>query len=224
MIRPATTEDKRVRDHLQALGISSRLMEMYRRKYRPMAVEVTPEGVVGVLNRAGIRPVLMGTHGLVGYRSESRATQDVDVLVRKKDIRRAVKALQAAYPDLRIEDTPVVTHFVDPSTEKVVIDVMKPTQEVFKLVFRHTVAVGETHDIPDLEMVLVSKFAAMTSPRRNPAKKMVDGGDFIDVVSTNRQALDLDKLKRLADKVYPGGGAEILRMIEDVDAGRTIQL
>jgi hypothetical protein len=224
MIRPAEEEDKRVRDHLQALGISSMLMEMYRRKYRPMAVEVTPEGVVAALNRAGIRPVLMGTHGLVGYRSESRATQGVDVLVRKKDIRKAVKALQAAYPDLRIEDTPVVTRFVDPSTEKVVIDVMKPTQEVFKLVFRHTVPVEDTHDIPDLEMALVSKFAAMTSPRRIADKKMIDGGDFINIVRTNRGAIDLPKLRRLTDKVYPGGGAEVLRMIEDVDAGRTIQL
>jgi hypothetical protein len=56
------------------------------------------------------------------------------------------------------------------------------------------------------------------------AKKLVDAGDFVDVVTHNRSAIDLRKLQRLADKVYPEGGAEILRMVEDIDAGRTIQL
>ena len=224
MIRAARTlTEERVRNHLQALGISSMLTEWWRRKYRPMAVAVTPEGVLEALHRAGVRPVLMGTHGLAGYRSESRATQDIDVLVRKKDIRKAVRAIREAYPELTTQDTPVVTRFVDPATEKVVIDVMKPTQEVFRFVFRYVISAGDTHDIPDLEMALVSKFAAMTSPHRRQAKKLVDGGDFVDVVEHNHSALDLKKLKRLADKVYPDGGAEIIKLVEDILAGRRIE-
>ncbi len=166
----------------------------------------------------------MGTHGLGGWRSEARATQDVDVLVRKKDIRKAVRALAAAYPDLTIADFPVVTRFIDPATQKAVIDVMKPTQDVFRLVFRHTIAVADTHEIPELEMALVSKFAAMVSPRRDVAKKFVDIGDFIDVVRHNRDDLDLRKLKRLADRVYPTGGGEIMQLVDDILAGRPIQL
>jgi hypothetical protein len=210
--------------HLEALRTSSMLTEWYRRGHRRDAAMVTPEGVIAALHRAGVRFVLMGTHGLGGWRSEPRATQDVDVLVTKKDLRKAVRSLAAAYPGLEIEDTPVVARFIDPATGKAVIDVMKPTQAVYQIVFRHTLPVGDTHRIPDLEMALASKFAAMVSPNRVQAKKLVDAGDFVDVVTHNRGAIDLPKLQRLADKVYPGGGAEIVRLVEDIDAGRPFQL
>jgi hypothetical protein len=213
-----------VRNHLQALRTSSWLTAYFRTKHQPMATQVTPERVIEVLHGAGIRFVLMGTYGLGGWRSEPRATQDVDVLVRKKDIRKAVRALRGAYPELTVSDFPVVARFIDPATNKPVIDVMKPTQAVFQVVFRHTIAVGDTHEIPDLEMALASKFAAMVSPNRDPAKKMIDAGDFIDVIRHNRADLDVRKLRRLAERVYSGGGTEIVRMLKDIDAGRTIQL
>jgi hypothetical protein len=185
---------------------------------------ITPESVIEALHRAGVRPVLMGTHGLGGWRGEARATQDVDVLVRKRDVPKAVKGLRKAFPGLKVQDSVVVVRFIDPTTNQVVIDLMKPTQDVYRLVFRHTIPVGKTHDIPDLEMALVSKFAAMTSPHRLADKKMIDGGDFIRIVRHNRAAIDMRKLGRLANRVYPGGGLEIAGMIEDIDAGRTLRL
>ncbi|HZT82394.1 MAG TPA: hypothetical protein VFA26_19350 [Gemmataceae bacterium] len=213
-----------VRGHLDALRISSELTSYFRRKHQPGAAMITPEAVIAALHGAGVRCVLMGTHGVGGYRSEPRATQDVNVLVTKRDIRKAVRALREAYPGLTVKDSLVVTRFIDPATGKPVIDVMKPTQPVYRIVFRHTIAVGQTHRIPNLEMALASKFAAMVSPNRDPAKKMIDAGDFIDVVRHNRDDINVPKLRRLADKVYPDGGAEVLRMLEDIDAGRTIQL
>ena len=187
-------------------------------------MDVTPERVIEVLHEVGVRSVLMGTHALNTYRSEARATQDVDVLVRRKDIRRAVRALHDAFPELTIQDAPVVTRFLDPGNGKPVVDVMKPTQTVFQVVFRHTIPIGETHDIPDLEMCLASKFAAMVSPNRAVPKKLIDAGDFADVVLYNRASIDLKKLKRLGDIVYPNGGTEILRIVADLDAGRSIEL
>jgi hypothetical protein len=210
--------------HLEALRTSSRLTGIFRRMYEPMAARVKPEKVIAVLHEAGVNCVLMGTHGIGGYRSEPRATQDVDVLVSKRDLPRTLRALRASYPNLVIMDNPVVARFVDPKTGKPAIDVMKPTQPVYQLAFRHTVPIGDTHRIPDLEMALVSKFAAMVSPNRAADKKMIDGGDFINIVRHNRAEIDLAKLKGLAQKVYPHGGAEILRMINDVDAGRTLEL
>jgi hypothetical protein len=220
MIQRAQTKPDPVQQHLEALHTSSELTLLFRRMYQRGAAMVTPEGVIAALHRSGVRCVLMGTHGLGGWRSEPRATQDVDVLVTKKDIRKAVRALGKAYPGLEIEDTPVVARFIDPATGKPVIDVMKPTQAVYQIVFRHTLPVGDTHRIPDLEMALASKFAAMVSPHRVQAKKLVDAGDFVDVVTHNRSAIDLAKLQHLADKIYPGGGAEILRLVKDIDAGR----
>jgi hypothetical protein len=224
MIRQANTDADSVRQHLEALHTSSELTLLFRRMYQREAAMVTPEGVIGVLHQAGVCCVLMGTYGLGGWRSEPRATQDVDVLVKKKDLRKSVRALGAAYPDLEIQDTAVVTRFLDPATKKPVIDVMKPTQAVYQIIFRHTLPVGDTHRIPELEMALASKFAAMVSPNRQPDKKFIDAGDFINVVLHNRQHIDLAKLRRLGDKVYPDGGTEILRLVADIDAGRKIQI
>jgi len=189
-----------------------------------MAKRVTPEAVIKVLNVAGIRPVLMGTYGLVGWRGEPRATLGVDVLVHKRDVRKAVHSLRKAFPKLIVTDTAVVTRFEDPAIGKVVIDVMKPTQPVYKLIFRHTVSAGRTHDIPDLEMSLISKFAAMTSLNRAPERKMQDAVDFVEIVKHNREEIDLKKLHRLADKVYPNGSEEIIALFSDIDAGRTIRV
>jgi hypothetical protein len=212
-----------VRDHLRALHTSSELTRWFRRVREPNVEKVTPEGVIAALNRAGINPVLMGTHGLVGYRSEPRATQDVDVLVTKKDVRRAVRTLEEKYPYLEVLDASAVTSMCDPVSQKVVIDVMKPSSRAMRLVFRHTVKIGKTHRIPHLEMALVSKFLAIVSPNRRQDKRQVDLGDFINVVMNNRAALDLAKLARLAELVQPRGGAAILRMVADIDAGRRLR-
>ncbi len=209
--------------HLVHLQISSELTSLFRRMKQRNDAMITPQGVIAVLNQVGIKCVLMGTYGITGWRSEPRATQDVDVLVTKRDIPKAARALRAAFPDLITSDTPVVLRFIDPATNLPVIDLMKPTQAVFRAVFRYTIAVGDTHRIPDLEMALISKFAAMVSPHRNEAKKMVDAGDFVDIVVHNREDIDLEKLKRLADKVYPNGGKEMKQLIEDIDAGRRIR-
>jgi hypothetical protein len=217
----ATVVDQ-ARRHEEWFRISSALTTTHRRMFQQQATMVTPEAVIKALNEADVGFVLMGTYGVAGWRSEPRATQDVDVLVRKKDHRQAVRAIRALYPHLTVQDLPVVTRFTDPATGLAVVDLMKPSQIVFSMAFRNSIVVGGSHRIPNLEMGLVSKFAAMTSPNRSQGKKLIDGGDFYDMVITNQNALDRAKLRRLADKVYPDGGKEILQMVEDILAGRTL--
>jgi hypothetical protein len=213
-----------VRDHLEALRTSTKLTKWFRENREPEVLKVTPKNVIAALNRAGIRPVLMGTYGIGGYRSEARATEDVDVLVSKREVRKAVRVLEEEFPYLEVVDTSVVARFRNEATMKVVLDVMKPTSQAIQAVFRSTLPVGKTHRIPSLEMAIVSKFMAMMGPRRKQAKKQVDLGDFIDMVEHNRAILDLKKLGHLADRVHPGGGAKILRQVADIDAGRTIRI
>jgi hypothetical protein len=210
--------------HLEALHTGSRLTTWFREKHQPMAIDVKPERVIQVLSDAGITCVLMGTHGLNVYREEARATHDVDVLVRKKDVRKAMKVLHEAYPKLTINDTPVVARFVDPETGKAALDLMKPTQKVFQMVFRHTRAVGDTHRVPDLEMALVSKFA-FTSPHRERSRKLQDVADFAAILEYNQNSLDRAKLQRLANSVYPdNGGKEIKQLVDDLLTGRPLQI
>jgi hypothetical protein len=213
-----------VRDHLQAMRISTMVTRWFRKEREPNVLKVTTDNVIAALNRAGIRPILMGTHGLGGYRSEARATQDVDVLVTNREVRKAVRALEKTFPYLEIVDLTAVVRFVNPVSQKVVLDVMKPNQAAIQVVFRNTISVGKTHRIPTLEMALASKLAAMLSPTRTHAKKLIDLGDFVDVIQHNRQVLNLEKLRRLADKIRPSAGKRVIAMVADIDAGRMIQI
>lgn len=56
-------DPKTVRDHQEALR-STMVTRWFRQQWEPNVLKVTAENVIAALNRAGIRPVLMGTHGL----------------------------------------------------------------------------------------------------------------------------------------------------------------
>ena len=154
------------RQHLLALHIGSEVTKWFRQQREPHVLKVTPERVLDTLSKGGINCVLMGVHGINVYRDEARATQDVDVLVTKREVRKAVRLLEESFPYLEIFENSVVARFLDPLTQKVLIDVMKPSSQAMSLVFRHTVMIGESHRIPDLEMAIVLKFVSMLSPTR----------------------------------------------------------
>ncbi|MGE3804999.1 MAG: hypothetical protein AB7K24_10035, partial [Gemmataceae bacterium] len=207
------------RRHTEALKTSSMLTELYRRMYLPESVVVKPAQVIRVLNQAKIRFVLMGMHGIGGWRDEPRSTQDVDILIDGKDHSKAVKAIRTAFPGLLKQDFPVVTRFLDRATKKEVIDLMKPSVPLLEAAFTHSQRVGRTHAIPTLEMALALKFAAMISPDRRYDKKLQDGADFVNITNTNLSAISRGKLKELGEMVYAGGGDEILGIVDNIAAG-----
>lgn len=221
--RGPTLEDL-PRIHKDALETASWLTASFRKQYQRGAVDVRPQRVIRVLHKAGIRVVLMGTLALNTYRDQARATQDVDVLVRRKDVANAIEVLEKTFPTLEIEHTASVARFMDPVIRKPIIDLMKPTIAVYRLVFGQTMVVANTHEIPNLEMVLVCKFAAMASPNRRMARKYLDAADFLNVVDYNKDTLDLIKLRSLAEKVDPLVARKMMKMIRDFHHGRRITL
>ena len=62
----------------------------------------------------------------------------------------------------------------------------------------------------------------MVSPFRDPLDKMQDGVDFGRMVRPNPR-IDLAKLARLGNIVYPGGGNEIVEMVRRVRAGERLE-
>ena len=208
--------------HSMALRKSSRLTAIFRRMYKPKAAMISPEAVIKILNKAKVKFVLIGTHGIGGWRSEPRATQDVDVLVRKSHHRKAVAAVKRAFPDLQVQDLPAVTRFVDPLDGKPVIDLMKPEDDFYREVFKDPVRVGRTHLIPNLEAAIASKYAAMISPHRPAEKKALDEGDFISMVAQNYEVIDLALLFSLGEMVKTNGGVEIQRFVEQAKAGQRL--
>src|SRR5688500_1360159 len=199
----------------QDIAQGARLARMYGR-------DITPFEVVRVLDDAGVVYVLVGAHTASGYTGQPRATVDVDVLVRFP--KKATAVLLKAFPGLVPRDTPVVTRLVRPDGETA-INVMKSStsplwQRLLKLA-REVKVGGDRLRIPPVEGILAAKMAAMVSPHRHVAKKMIDGGDFIMIVQTN-EGIDVKLLEELGELVYAGGGKEIFKLIADARAGRRL--
>jgi hypothetical protein len=210
-----------VRDvHSSSLCVSTALSGYYVKNI------ITPLEVIRVLNAAKVRFMLLGAHGIGGWTQMARATEDVDVLVATRGHKKAVAAILAAFSRLEEEDNEVVTRFRDPDTGKVVIDVMKPNQPLYRDALKHTNPVeleGQAYSIPSLELALAMKFSAMISLTRADHKKLYDAGDFIRMVRANAD-IDLEKLHMLGQLVYNGGGAEVVEKVRQARAGERLKL
>lgn len=206
--------------HSAELASSSALSGYYVENFVP------PSRIIETLTDAGIRFMLVGAHGMVGWTGEARATLDVDVLVGTRGQKKAVKVLVDCFPHLYADDHEVVTRLRDQTTKKVLIDVMKCNQPLFREAFRHAHEVHEkkhSYLVPSLELALSMKFAAMISLTREDDKKHLDARDFIRMVRSNPE-IDAAKLATLGELVYPGGGQEIAEKVRQVRAGEKLQL
>jgi hypothetical protein len=206
--------------HNQSLAISSRLSGYY------VANAILPIDVIRTLNAAGVQFMLIGAHGIGGWMQKPRATEDVEVVVASRHHKKAIRALLATFPDLEEDDHPAVTRLRDRPTRQVLIDVVKPTQQLYRDALKHTRTVeleGEAYKIPSLEMALAMKFAPMISPHRADIDKYQDAHDFGRMVFANPD-IDLKKLAQLGDLVYPEGGKEIVEKVRQVRAGEKLNL
>jgi hypothetical protein len=216
-------DPKRPAGHAYGIRTSTRLTDYIKRTHRKRAMNVSPQQVIDALVAAGVKNwVLMGLHGYVGYLPEPRATQDVDVMVPYGQRKRAVKAIKQAWPTLIVRESSQVVRFLDPEDRnpdgepKPVIDLMMPWGKFQETILKECVVIDEEtqHRIPRLEAALVSKYAALVSPHRDPGKKSYDAGDFIKITRANHNRLDHEVLRRLADQVWDGGGKEIEHFVQ----------
>jgi len=187
---------------------------------------IPPIELIRVLNRAKISFVLVGAYGLAGWRKETRTTEDVDVVVAGRQVKKAVQVLLAAFPHLEPVDLPVVVRLRERDTEDVLIYVMKPVQQPYTPVFKHTHtlnAEGEPYRVPTLEMAVVMKFSAMLSLTRAPEDRYRDAHDFMRMVKHNPQ-LNQDQAAELATAMYPDGGGRMRELIRKTLANETLSL
>jgi hypothetical protein len=204
-------------DHRTALTISSNVTRNIRRLQGRTAMNIEPREVIKVLNKAKIQFTLVGAHGIAGWLEQPRASQDVDVLIHSRH-KAAVQAVHKAFPQLTVVDLAVVTRFIDPDTKLAVIDLMKSQSDLHAEVRNYCVPVGKTHTVPDLEMALALKFAAMDSPNREVNKKRQDHVDFVSMVYAHGDEIAEDRLFSLGEMVKNGGGKEILKLVKEAMA------
>lgn len=180
-----------------------------------------PKRIPRALNDANVEFVLVGAHGISGWTGKHRGTEDVDVIVKPSHHKRAIKAVLEEFPHLKSKDLPVVTRIYDPATHQIFVDLMKPKEPLYKQVFKNSIPSGN-HRIPTLEMAIASKFAALVSAWRDRLDKGQDGVDFLRLVLNNSTSIHRAKLRKLGDLIYPQGGDEILKLVDDALAGRRL--
>jgi hypothetical protein len=210
-------------NHAAALETSRALCGTFTRMYPGVGIVIDPLDVLDALNQAGVRFVLMGAHGFGGWMQQARATRDVDVVVEKADHKKAVKAIGQRFGDLIIDEHVVVTRFLDPSTQESVVNLMRPVN-LYQHVFANAVQVAGGHKVPNVEMAVASKFSAIVSRNRPEEKQYLDASDFIQIVKRNHKSIDRERLRTLGEAVYPDGGDALLKMVDDVVAGRRLRI
>jgi hypothetical protein len=204
---PRTAED---------IAQGARLAKMDKR-------DIGPVDVARVLNQAKVKYVLVGAHAANGYLGRPRNTVDVDVVVQFP--KKASTAVASAFPELTIQDTPVVIRFKRADGEEA-IDLMKPqSSPLWKKLLQIATTVrieGTAVRIPPVEGVLAAKFAAMVSPWRRMLDKQQDGLDFARIVTVNEK-LNLPLVGDLATLIYPEGGKDIVKLVADARAGKRLE-
>ena len=191
--------------------------------------------ILRTLSEKRIVFVLTGAHGISGWTGKPRNTQDVDILVKAgRNHARAVKAIAALYPQLEVRTFSGVTAFFVPGEKTSVVDVTYPhradiEETLANPTWTENKEQGLRYRIPSLEEALANKYGAMRTPTRDLDKRMQDAVDFTRMVQHSadegRQPLDLSRLETLGEKVWPsGGGKEVLRLVEQVRAGKAFHL
>jgi hypothetical protein len=206
--------------------LSSRLskLPLIGREQPWEVIRMVPADVVPALKAFEIDFVLVGAHGASGWMMEPRSTQDVDFLIRPKDKTKGAQAILRKYPDMNLEKCPEVWRFGKGG--QVLVDLMLASSALHKRVFKEfefTKIKGVSVKIPKVECAIAMKFTAMVGHYRKPRKKHIDAGDFMSMVEKNHN-LNLDFLRELGELQYAGGGAELLRYIEDTRAGRMLEI
>ena len=207
------------------------LSEEFRQRFH--MPEITVKKIVAALQAKKIPFVLTGAYGIAAWTGRPRSTHDVDILVKPgRNYARAVKAMQALYPDLEMRMFAGVAAFFVPGERESVIDVTYPHREDIGQTLATAIWFedeGLRYRIPILETALANKYGAMLALNRDAGKRGQDGVDFYTMVKHSldegRDPIDLDWLADLGELVWPGGGgAEIVQLVEQAKAGQVPNL
>ncbi len=224
-------------EHNDAIQLSFSLLQRFRDLGNKQVINspVDLNQILRTLNAKKICYVLTGGYGITGWTGRAQATVDVDILVKTgRSHSRTVHVLKDLYPQLVIAHLPGLAAFLVPGDKVSVIDVLYPLRRDLEETLAHPIWTedrrrGLRYRVPALEMALANKYGAMRSTIRDLAKRHQDSADFGFMVKHSldegRQPIDLDKLQALGEMVWPGGGgAEILRLVEQVKAEVPINL
>jgi hypothetical protein len=212
-----------VRDvHCQSLSVSTQLSE-----YSVVGF-VSPRAVSSALDRAGVRCVLIGTHAIGGWMQKPRTCEEVEVVV-GRGFRKAVRALRAEFPDLRLDEREDEAEFRSPKAgSQFILTLRKPTRPVLGETLKGVREVnceGQTVRIPSLEVAIALKYVALLNGSWRDAEKYLDAHDFLCLVQRNAD-INPNRLSALGSRLalagelaYPDGGKDMVDCVKQIRAG-----
>ncbi|HEX5270910.1 MAG TPA: nucleotidyl transferase AbiEii/AbiGii toxin family protein, partial [Gemmataceae bacterium] len=212
-----------------AVNECAALSDLFRRRHRSMSpVQPDFRQIILALQEKKIPFVLTGAHGISTWTGRPRSTQDVDILVKGgRNQARAVKALRALYPGLEVRNFTGVVAFFVPGERESVLDVTYPHRPDIEVTLQSDVWVedqGLRYRIPSLEAALANKYGAMLAADRDALKRAQDAVDCYQMVrhsfDEGRKPIDRVHLRILGEMVRPGGGEEMLSLVEQVRSGQ----
>ncbi|MBI3411106.1 MAG: hypothetical protein HY040_22455 [Planctomycetes bacterium] len=215
--------------HADAVRECDEIGRVLKEMWFPRMLMVDLKTILQTLIAKKIPFVLTGAHGISGWTGRPRATKDVDILVKSgRNYVRAVNAMKALYPQLEVRRFAGVMGFFPPGETDSVIDVTYPHREDNVETLRTAIWVEDKNGkyrIPTLEAALANKYGAMLALNRDAGKRGMDAVDFYNMVKHSmdegRTPIELERLAELGENVWPrGGGKEILRLVEQVKAGK----
>lgn len=209
----------------------SNLTKSFELSSQQVGDAIDPLEVAAVFEKEKLSYVLIGGHLMSFYTGIARATVDVDFIVGGKDFQKATKLIKSHYDQLS-ENNKVHHVTYDSKSSKTIdrerIDLVKDTFSLFSAVVNRysiTLRAGkESIKVPTIEAAIALKFAACISPYRGDDDKPVDQSDLMKLIKSRSEKPDERKLKELGDLIYSGGGKELIVVVDDVIAGKRINL
>jgi hypothetical protein len=171
---------------------------------KPEPVDKRPK--LNDLLHSGIAFVVVGARCANVYSENPRTTQDIDVLT--NDYEKLAEWVHKEFPNLEIEVTDVVIRFL--SHGKEVLDIMIPTDDIFKIALHDTRKAGKFR-IASAEALLAMKFHSITSSHRKLTRKGQDRVDMANILDHTK--VDLKKAAGYVKTLAPGADEAFLAFI-----------
>lgn len=200
----------------QAFGILRFQNALAGRKGPEM--EQTYRRVIDVLARVGAQWTVVGAHAVNLY-VEPRATVDIDLVVDARKMKPILQALEEEFGALQTVEIGAAVRVTSLSVDLIRGD----NHPLFRAALDEA---EERHGvrIPKVELLLVLKFLAATSPWRDVADRKQDTADLIRLYRATGADLDRTAALEYAAKVYPRAEVEFEGILDRIDRGEDVSV
>ncbi len=183
-----------------------------------------PEKVAAFLNRleeARVDWVLVGAEAVNLYLKKPRATVDIDIVVRQKDLRKVKKILKESCGSVKDTEVPF-QGVLAPEPARLTVDIIKSqSHKLFEAALDRKIEVEGVH-APPVEVVLALKFFSAVSPWRSRPDKLQDLTDFMRAFKDNKGQIDRASLIDLASMAHQKARTEFEQFLDAVENDKPI--